>query len=162
MRARNECCSQRPGGGRGILFAGVFLQMDAVRLLPLSRDPPHGSLGLKAESPKYPSGAVCCSPSHGHTCGGPAWVLFVAIALQGMWRCSEAHWLSLASGHRHPARLRLVRHSECDALAEVAAVELGKKINIPHHTSETWPAEMLMLSVTGVSCGHSFRAAGWW
>lgn len=67
------------GGGRGILFAGVFLQMGAVQLLPPSRDVPHRSLRLKAKIPKYPSRAVCCLPSHGHTCGGPAWILFVTI-----------------------------------------------------------------------------------
>lgn len=61
----------------------------------------------------------CLSPSTGSQ--------GIAITLQGMWRYSEAHWLSLASGYR----LGLVRHSECDALAEVAAMELVKKNKHP-------------------------------
>lgn len=65
----------------------------------------------------------CLSPSPGSQ--------GIAITLQGMWRYSEAHRLSLASGYRLPARLGLVRHSECDALAEVAAMELVKKNKHP-------------------------------
>lgn len=159
-----------PGGGRGALFAAVFLQMDAVRFLPPSRDAPHGSLGLKAKSPKYPRKAVCCLPSHGHTCGGPARVLFVTVLALGasLSHSRECGDVLSPSGFPLPQGTDTQPSwglSDTQNVMPLQRWQLWnwlKQINIPHHTSEMWPAEMLLFPVTGVSCGHSFSAAGWW
>lgn len=131
--------------------------MDAVRLLPPSRDAPYGSLGLKTKAQNTPVELFAACPPTGAPVGALSGSCLslspgsrgISVLFQGIWRCSEALWFSLASGYRHPARLGLVRHSECDALAEVAAMELVKKINIPHHTCEMWPAEMLLFCHRG-------------
>lgn len=127
--------------------------------------------GAESKEPKIPQqSCVLLALPRAHLwgpCPSPVFLCPLAsqgitITLQGVWRCSEAPWLSLALGDRHPARLGPVGCSERDVAVEVADVELAKKINILHHTSEMWPAEMLLFPVTEVRCDHSFRAAGWW
>jgi len=119
-----------PGGGRGVVFAGVFLQMDALQPPPSSRDAPRRSLGLKAESPKYPwQSCLPLSPRRppAGTAAGAAGSRGIAASLR---RRGRAGFPSPAV-YRHPAGSELVKRSKCDAFAEVAAMEPVKTINSP-------------------------------
>lgn len=170
-RAGNECCSQRPGGrARDSVCWGIFADGCCAVAASKQRCAPQIT-EAESKNPKIPQQSclllalprthlwgpcldpVCCHPpalralpSHSRGCEDTlrptGFPLPQDTDSQPGWGLSDTQNV-----------MPLQRWQPWNWL---------KKINIPHHTSEMWPREMLLLAITGVGCGHSFRAPGWW